>query len=261
MRRANSIEGKITLKLRNKTALVTGSSRGIGRAIAISLAKEGANVIINSSKSIDQAKTTLSELPKTKGQKHSFLQADLKDPEQISRMAREIKEHYGILDILVNNAGSTYFIKHSDLDGLTSEIFDEIYKTHVRGSFLCVQKTLPLLKKSKCAQVINVASIAATTAVGSNIAYCAMKAALVNMTKSLGRALAPNIRVNAVSPGLTETDLTKGWDDYKSEQIKKTPLRRLGRCEDIANAVLALATSLTYVTGQNIVVDGGRTLE
>ena len=226
------------MKLRNKVVLITGSSRGIGKAIAMRLAKEGANVIVNASKSVEDAKATLSNLPKGKGQKHCFIQADITVPGQISEMMKKIKQRYTCLDILVNNAGSTHFIKHSDLDKLSTGIFDEIYKAHLRGSFLCVQKGLALLRKSKGALVINIASIAAITAVGSNIAYCAMKAAVVNMTKSLARALAPNIRVNAISPGLTETELIKGWKDYRSEQISKTPLGRIGTCEDIANAVL-----------------------
>lgn len=249
------------MKLRDKVILVTGSSRGIGKAIAARLAEEGASIIINSSKSIDEARKTLSVLPKRKGQQHCFIPADVTASEQIKEMMKEIKSRYGRLDALVNNAGTTTFIKHSNIEELTTEIFDLMYKTHLRGPFLCVREALPLLKKSKDAQVINIASIAALTAVGSNIAYCAMKAAVVNMTMSLARALAPRIRVNAISPGLTETDLIKGWGSYKTEQIRKTPLRRLGKPEDIAETVFALLTSLNYVTGQNIIVDGGRTLE
>jgi 3-oxoacyl-[acyl-carrier protein] reductase len=117
-----------------------------------------------------------------------------------------------------------------------------------------------LLKKSDTAQVINISSIAALTAVGSNIAYCAMKAGMLNMTVSLARALAPEIRVNAVSPGLTQTGLMKGWVKYGREQAKKTPLGRLGKPEDVAECVFALASGMGYVTGQNIIVDGGRSL-
>ena len=213
------------MKLRNKVALITGSSRGIGKAIALRLANEGANVIVNAAKSVREAETTLSELTGIKGQRHCFVQADVMVPEQITDMMIRIKQQYGYLDILVNNAGITSFVEHDKLDELTIEIFDGIL-----------------------------------TAIGSNIAYCAMKAALVNMTKSLARALSPNIRVNAISPGLTETDLIKGWGNYTDEQVQKTPLGRLATCEDIANAVFALLTSLTYVTGQNIIVDGGRIL-
>ena len=248
------------MDVHDKVALITGSGRGIGKAIALRLAQEGAHVVLNASKSIDEAKMTLSELPKKVGQEHSFIQADIKTPEQIFKMMDQINQRYGRLNILVNNAGTTRFIKHDQLGDLTTEIFDKIYQVHVRGTYVCVQHALPMLKKDKESLVVNIASIAAMTAVGSNIAYCAMKAALVNMTKSMARALAPGVRVNVISPGLTETELIKGWDEYKSEQISKTPLGRLATCEDIASAVYALVTSLEYMTGQNIVLDGGRIL-
>jgi len=248
------------MEVHDKVALITGSGRGIGKAIALRLAQEGAHVVLNASKSIDEAKMTLSELPKKVGQEHSFIQADIKTPEQIFKMMDQINQRYGRLNILVNNAGTTRFIKHDQLGDLTTEIFDKIYQVHVRGTYVCVQHALPMLKKNKESLVVNIASIAAMTAVGSNIAYCAMKAALVNMTKSMARALAPGVRVNVISPGLTETELIKGWDEYKSEQISKTPLGRLATCEDIASAVYALVTSLEYMTGQNIVLDGGRIL-
>lgn len=251
----------MNLQLYKKVTLITGSTRGIGRAIALRLAREGSSVILNASKPTKEARKVLSELPKKNGQQHLFLPADISSPKEIAGMMKEINKRYRRLDILVNNAGRTHFIKHKKLEGLTQSIFDEIYETHLRGAFICVEKGLPMLKKSKNALVVNIASIAAISAVGSNIAYCAMKAALVNMTMSLARALAPGIRVNAISPGLTETGLIEGWKDYTREQLVKTPLSRLGTCEDIADAVFALAAFLKYTTGQNIVVDGGRLLE
>lgn len=254
------MERILILALFNEVVLVTGSSRGIGKAIAMRFAQEGASVIINASKSIKEAENTLSELPTADGQRHCFIRSDIGEPEQISQMIKRINKQYGYLSILVNNAGTTHFIKHSELKKLTTVLFDKIYKVHLRGSFVCIQQALPIMKKAGNANIINIASIAAITAIGSNIAYCAMKAGLINMTMSLARALAPNIRVNAVSPALTDTELIKDWIKYKEEQINKTPLRRLATCEDVANAVFALVSSLTYVTGQNIVVDGGRVL-
>ncbi len=248
------------MELSGTVVLVTGSSRGIGRAIAERFARSGANIVINASRSTVEARKTLAGLPRYAGQEHLFIKADVADPRQIKSMMAIIGKKFGRLNILINNAGLTEFIEHSDLKRLTPDLFDIIYKTHLRGSFLCVREALPLLKKSTDAQVINISSIAALTAVGSNIAYCAMKAALVNMTVSLARALAPKIRVNAVSPGLTETGLIKGWSDYREEQIKKTPLGRLGRPEDVADCVFTVAVNMKYVTGQNIVVDGGRTI-
>ena len=240
--------------------MVTGSSRGIGKAIAEKFAREGASIIINASKSVDEARKVLAALPERPEQKHVFIKADISDSRMIASMMKKINKEYGRLDILVNNAGVTKFIEHAELDKLTPELFDLIYKTHLRGSFLCIREALPLLKKTKGSQVINISSIAALTAVGSNIAYCAMKAGILNMTASLARALAPEIRVNAVSPGLTRTDLMKRWGKYSKEQEEKTPLGRLGRPEDVADCVFALATQMEYVTGQNIVVDGGRSL-
>ena len=246
--------------LTGKICLVTGSSRGIGREIALNLAAEGASVILNASKSFDEAEKVKESLLCTEGQKHYLYKADVGDPEEVNLMMKKIHNQIGKLDILVNNAGITKFIKHSDLHELSSDIFDKIYVVNLRGAFLCIQKALPLLRNASDALVVNISSIASISAVGSNIAYCAMKAAMVNMTMSLARALAPEIRVNAISPGLTETELTKDWENYRNEQIKNTPLGRLGTCTDIAKAVIALTTYLTYVTGQNIVIDGGRLL-
>ena len=134
-----------------------------------------------------------------------------------------------------------------------------MYKVHFRGSFLCIKYAESLLRKSSQPSIVNIASIASITAIGSNIAYCAMKAAVVNMTKSLARVLAPNIRVNAISPGLVDTELTKEWKDYRKKQIDLTPLKILTTTTDVANEVLHLILS-DNITGQNIVLDGGRTL-
>lgn len=248
------------MHLKGSVSLVTGSSRGIGKAVALRLAQEGSSVVINASGSVREAKKTLSQLSTRAGQEHHLVMADIGKPGDIARLMANIKRRYNRLDLLVNNAGTTKFIDHRHLDRLTTEIFDTLYRVNLRGAFLCVQKAVPLLRRSPDPLVVNIASIAAMTAVGSNIAYCALKAGLVNMTMSLARALGPAIRVNAISPGLAETELTAGWRSYRAAQIKKTPLGRLATGDDIANAVVALAGSLTYVTGQNIVVDGGRVL-
>jgi len=242
-----------------KTALITGSSRGIGKAIAWRLANEGAQVCLNA-RSNERIEEMVASLPAPDGQRHHYIVGDISRVDQIAAMMEDIQRRWGKLDILVNNAGLTRFIPHEALDQLTPELFDQIYKVNLRGAFCCVQKGLGLLRASGDALVVNVASIAATTAVGSNIAYCALKAAMVNMTASLARALAPTIRVNAVSPGLTDTGMSQTWQTYRNEQIGKTPLGRLGSCEDIAGAVMAMMTDLRYMTGQDLVLDGGRTL-
>ncbi|SVC95369.1 uncharacterized protein METZ01_LOCUS348223, partial [marine metagenome] len=225
--------------LENKNILVTGGSRGIGRSISLSLAKEGANIIINYSKSNSDAKNLLDILNTDCNQKHIMIQADVSKEEDIALLMQQIESHYGNLDVIVNNAGSTKFIEHSDLKRHDSSIFDEMYKVHFRGSFLCIKYAESLLRKSYQPSIVNIASIASITATGSNIAYCAMKAAVVNMTKSLARVLAP-IRVNAISPGLVDTELTKEWEDYRKKQIDLTPLRILTTTKDVSNEVLHL---------------------
>ena len=251
-------EVRISMLLENKNILVTGGSRGIGRSISLRLAEEGANIIINYSKSNSDAKNLLDMLNTECNQKHEVIQADVSKEEDIALLMQQIESHYGNLDVIVNNAGSTKFIEHSDLKRHDSSIFDEMYKVHFRGSFLCIKYAESLLRKSSQPSVVNIASIASITAIGSNIAYCAMKAAVVNMTKSLARVLAP-IRVNAISPGLVDTELTKEWKGYRKKQIDLTPLKILTTTADVANEVLHLILS-DNITGQNIVLDGGRTL-
>ena len=249
---------RISMLLENKNILVTGGSRGIGRSISLRLAEEGANIIINYSKSNSDAKNLLDMLNTDCNQKHVVIRADVSKEEDIASLMQQIESHYGNLDVIVNNAGSTKFIEHSDLKRHDSSIFDEMYKVHFRGSFLCIKYAESLLRKSFQPSIVNIASIASITAIGSNIAYCAMKAAVVNMTKSLARVLAP-IRVNAISPGLVDTELTKEWKDYRKKQIDLTPLKILTTTTDVANEVLHLILS-ENITGQNIVLDGGRTL-
>ncbi len=243
--------------LNDQIVLVTGSSRGIGKAIANRFANAGATIIVNSSKSVDEALATLSDLS---GKDHSFIPADIGEPSQILKLIKSIEERYGRLDILINNAATTTFIKHSDLDKLSIDLSDRIYKTNFRGPLLLIREALPLLKNGRHPQIINIVSTAGTTAMGSNVVYCAMKAALLNLTYSLARALAPDIRVNAISPGLIKTELTKAWKEHHEEHLLKTPLQRLGLPEDIAEAALSVATSLPFVTGHNLIVDGGKIL-
>lgn len=241
--------------------LVTGSSRGIGKAIAYRFAEAGGTVIINARTSVAEAEKTALELPKSpkpKDQKHCFIQADVAEPSQILKLIQTIEERYGHLDILINNAAITTFIPHSDLDSLSIDLCDSLYKTNFRGPLLLIQQALPLLKKGNQPHIINIVSTAATTAIGSNVIYCAMKAALLNLTYSLARALAPTIRVNAISPGLIKTELTKGWEKYHEEHAHKTPLQRLGTPQDIAEAAFSLTNSLSFITGHNLIVDGGK---
>ena len=158
-------------------------------------------------------------------------------------------------------AGITRFVAHADLDGLDDSLIDDILATNVRGAFAAVRALRPLLQRHGDGLVINMSSIAATTATGSNIMYCASKAALDNMTKSLARALAPAIRVVSLAPGLVDTEFVKQLDQaWRDDQAARTPLKRLALPEEVARAVVVIATGLTFTTGAIIPVDGGRPL-
>jgi len=246
-------------RLDGKVAVVTGSTRGIGLAIAQELSKAGAHLIINGSSSEEAVSEAVSQLPGGT-ELHMVCKADVRSTAEVSAMARQVNERFGRCDILVNNAGYTRFISHHKLDDLTDEIFDRTMETNLKGAFLCTRAFAPMLRLHPPGLILNISSIAATSAVGSSVAYCASKAGLVNMTKSLARALAPDIRVNAVSPCLIDTELTKEFGQYRESQIQLTPMGRLATTEDVANCVLALATSLTFLTGEEINVDGGRLL-
>jgi len=179
----------------------------------------------------------------------------------LGELAAEVDRRYGRCDILVNCAGTTRFVPHDRLDELDDALIDEILATNVRGPFATVRALHSLLRRSGDALVVNISSIAATTAMGSNIMYCASKAALDNMTKSLARALAPEVRVVSVSPGLVGTEFVRKMDQaWRDEQTARTPLRRLATPQEIARAVVAMATSLTFATGAIIPIDGGRPL-
>lgn len=244
--------------LNNKTALVTGGAGGIGSAICNKLAEAGAAVVIAYNSKPEKANQLCNELP---GKGHSIVHAPVHDSEALKKMALFVEEQYGSLHILVNNAGVTTPVAHDDLEGLTDEWIDKIFATNFRGAFAMIRACKQLLLKSNEALVVNISSIAAITGIGSNVAYCASKAAMDSMTRSLARALAPKIRVVSVSPGWVLGDYTKNIDPaYLQKQLDATPMGRLAIPGDVANAVYALATTLTFNTGCFIPVDGGRPL-
>jgi 3-oxoacyl-[acyl-carrier protein] reductase len=244
--------------LGGRVALVTGGSRGIGAAIARLLAEEGARVVITHRDSATDAVETLGSIP---GSGHRTIQASATDSPALTAAADSVRAVEGRLDVLVNNAARTRVIPHGDLDALDDDFFDAVLQTNLRGAFATIRAFRSLLDADGGGLVVNVSSLAATMANGSNVAYCASKAAMDNMTLSLARALAPAIRVVSVAPGLVDTTLTRAWDPARRQQmIDRTPLGRLATPEDVARAVLALATTLTFATGIVIPVDGGRPL-
>ena len=244
--------------LEGRVALVTGGSRGIGAATARILAQAGARVIITHRDSREGAEDVVGSLA---GEGHRIVQAPAADSRAIAAAAASVAAQERRLDILVNNAAMTRPIPHDDLDALDDDFFDRIMRTNVRGAFAAVRAFRPLLTAGDGGLVVNVSSLAARIGGGSNVAYCASKAALDNMTITLARALAPEVRVVSVAPGLVDTELTKGWPPEKRlRQIERTPMGRLATPEDVARSVLAAATLLTFATGIIIPVDGGRPL-
>ncbi|MBX3012318.1 MAG: SDR family oxidoreductase [Caldilineaceae bacterium] len=244
--------------LTGKVALVTGGGGGIGAAICRRLAEAGAQVIINYNSNATKAQAVMESLA---GEHHAMIQASVTDSAALAQLAQQVTERYGTLDLLVNNAGITRPVPHADLDGLDDEWIDRIFQTNVRGAFACVRAFKPLLMAGEGGTVINISSVAAVTGIGSNVAYCASKAAMDSLTRSLARALAPQIRVVSVAPGWVWGEYASRMEPaYIQEQINKTPLGRIAQPEDVAAAVLAVATGLTFTTGCIISVDGGRPL-
>jgi 3-oxoacyl-[acyl-carrier protein] reductase len=242
-------------------AVVTGGSGGIGVTICGALAREGMRVVVGYHRSADKAKQLAASLP---GAGHAALAAPVTDSAGLAIFAAEIAERYGVCDVLVNCAGVTRFVPHDDLNALDDGLIDSILATNVRGPFATIRALHPMLIKSTQpggAVVINISSIAAVTAMGSNVMYCASKAAVDNMTKSLARALAPQIRVLSISPGVVENDFIRSMDQrWLEEQITRTPLKRLAAPDEVAAAVVAAVKYLTFTTGSIIPVDGGRPL-
>lgn len=246
-----------------KVVLVTGGAGEIGSAICRKFAENGYSVIATYNSNQAKAEKLLAELGKGN---HRVIQAPTTDAAAVDRLRQLVTETYGRLDVLVNNAGITTPVPHDDLDGLTDEWIDKIMQTNFRGSFAMVRATRSLLEKAaeqenSSSLVVNISSIAGIYGIGSNVAYCASKAALDSMTRSLARALAPKIRMVSVSPGFVEGEYTKNFDPaYLQNQRDHTPLGRFAAGEDVANAVFALTSSLTFSTGNIITVDGGRLL-
>ncbi|WP_321838907.1 SDR family NAD(P)-dependent oxidoreductase [Paraburkholderia bannensis] len=242
-------------------ALVTGATGGLGEQICRTLAQAGCAVVAGYRSSAQAAQTLVAQLD---GAGHRAFAAPVTDTVALGRLADDVATHYGRCDVLVNCAGTTRFVAHDDLDGMSDALIDDVLATNVRGPFAMVRALRPLLAQSTLAGgavVVNISSIAAHTAMGSNVIYCASKAALDNLTKSLARALAPQIRVVSVSPGLVDTEFVKSMDTaWRDEQAARTPLGRLADPQEIAQAVLVAARDLRFTTGCVLPVDGGRPL-
>src|SRR6266571_1343870 len=252
------------MELKGTVAIVTGGGTGIGRAVALRLAKAGARaVVVNYSRSAEEAKVTSAELDGL-GVQGIAHQADVAEEGDVKAMVNETVERFGRIDVLVNNAGTTHFIPHPDLDALTDEVWNDILSVNLKGTFYCCRAAAPELRKRKGA-IVNVASVAAHRATGSSIAYAVSKAGVIQLTRALALALAPEVRVNSVSPGLVSTRWFRqryGDDAAEAQEesfASTTPAQSIATPDQVAQAVMAFIEN-DILTGQDLVVDGGKNI-
>lgn len=244
--------------LSGKVAVIIGGSGGIGAAAAQALAAEGATVVVTWRSGEAVANALVKNLP---GAGHLARRAVVEETATLTALATEVQRGLGRCDILVNTAGYTKPVPMGDLDALTDDFIDDMFKVNWRGQFAAIRAFTPLLKASDDGLIVSVSSIAGLNGVGSNLAYAAIKSGIDTMTKSLARALAPAVRVMSVSPGVVATDFVPGRDAAVLEKVATTiPLKRVATADDVGRAIAACATHLTYSTGSLIVVDGGRAL-
>jgi len=246
------------MRLQAKVALVTGAATGMGAAIARLFAAEGAKVAVNYRASRDEAHQVVHSIRDGGGEAFA-VQADVAREAEVARMIAAVDERWGRLDVLVNNAGWSQVVSHGDLDALTDEIWDRTLSVNLKAPFYCVRQAVGLMRRSGGGAVVNNSSASAWHAAGSSIAYSAAKAGVVNMTKALARALAPDIRVNGFAPGLIETRFA-GWPSEVFDRGRETALLGdLVSAEEVAQTALFLAAEATGMTGETILVDGGKT--
>lgn len=246
----------MALRLEGQVALVTGGGTGIGRAIALGLAAQGADVAVNYSRSREDAEATAGHVRET-GRRGMALRGDVSRDPDAGELVTRVMQEWGRLDVLVNNAGTTSFVDHKNLDGLTEEIWDRILSVNVKGTFFCSRAAARVMKEGR---IINIGSVAGVRGTGSSIAYAASKGAVHTLTLSLARALAPRITVNAIAPGLIDTRWHEGREAQNARAVESIPAGRIGRPDDIAHMAVAVASSHNFLTGQIIVVDGGALL-
>ena len=250
------------MDVRGKTAIVTGSAVGVGRAAALDLAKRGANVVINYSRSEDEAREAV-KLVEATGAKALLVRADVSDDAQARALVQQTLDAFGALHILVNNAAMTHFVGFADLEGMKAEYWDDIFNVNVKGAFFCARAAAPAMKQAGQGAIVNVASIAGVRAIGSSIAYAASKAALINMTVALARVLGPEVRVNCVSPGYVDTEWHvrgRGAEHAakaKAGMIAKAALKKVVTAQEMAEMCVLMLTSATAMTGEVIFMDAG----
>ncbi len=246
-------------KSAQRVALITGGGTGVGRAATLQLAERGFHVAINYSRSAEDAEQTAAAA-REKGVKAIPLACDVSIDRQTRQMIERCRAEFGRLDVVVNNAGTTHFVQHTDLEAMTEDKWDRILAVNLKGPFFVSRAAIPLLRASGGGSIVNVASVAGVAGSGSSIAYAASKGGLITMTKSLAKAFAPDIRVNAVCPGVIVSRWLEGHEDMVEAALKITPLKRASSTDDIADVVTFLACDAGMMTGQALIVDGGRTM-
>jgi 3-oxoacyl-[acyl-carrier protein] reductase len=244
------------LKLAGKIALVTGASRGIGREIALELARQGANVAVNYSGSEAKANEVVDEI-KTMGREAFAVKCDVSNAEEVASMVKDTTNIFGRLDILVNNAGIT---KDNLLMRMKEEEWDDVLNINLKGVFLCTKAVTRQMMKQRVGRIINISSVVGVSGNPGQANYVAAKAGVIGLTKTTAKELATrNITVNVIAPGFITTDMTdKLTDELKTEMLKQIPLARLGEPKDIAKAAAFLASDdAGYITGQTLNINGG----
>ena len=255
------------MTLTGKTAIITGGGTGIGEAVSLKLATRGVNVIVNYSRSRTEAEHTATRCAAL-GVKSVAIRADVTEDDECRRLAADALELAGRIDILVNNAGTSKFARHSDLEALSGEDYLAIYKTNVVGPYQMIRAVTPTMKRAGWGAIVNVASIAGLFGIGSSSAYASSKGALITLTKSMARALAPEIRVNAICPGFVGT---RWFKDRMSPEayvalVKHvedvTPLAHAGTADEVADGVVFFcAEGAALVTGETLLMDAGAHLD
>lgn len=237
-----------------KVVVVTGSSSGIGEAVARRFAALGATVVVNSSSSVAAGEEVAASLPGA-----TYVQADVSDEASCAALIDAVIAAHGRLDVLVNNAGTTQVIAHHDLEAATPEVFRRIFDVNVIGTWQLTRLAMPHLAASGDGSIVTITSVAGVRPTGSSIPYAMSKAALNHMTALLANVAGPAVRVNAVAPGLVRTPWTADWGPLHDMMSSRAPLGRSAEPDDIAEVVVSVALA-RYLTGEVVVVDGGLSL-
>ena len=246
----------------NKVAIVTGSATGVGAAAARQLAEKGCNVVINCTRSVAEAEATADEC-RSAGAQAIVVQADVSDDEACKRMVQEALDAWGRIDYLINNAARTKFNAYEDLDGLNKQDFLDIYAVNVVGAYQMIRAVEPHMRARGAGAVVNKSSIGGVTGIASSMAYAASKAALNLMTRSLAHVLAPEIRINAVVPGMIQTRwLQAGMGDEAYQAMLQaasamTPLKKVATADEVAEVLVWFLEGASVVTGETLIVDSG----